>query len=179
MDGHFSISLCTKCNGYALWLTKEKILAWPSTAPYPPGEGRMPPPVAEIYDQARQVRRDSPAASAGLLRLALQLYLDQFGVPEGDLYRRIGILEEWGVPPLPISSMDAIRWGGNVGMHEGRVRPEDTAQISDDLFEAINLLAETAPRIAAVIRTHQAMPASVRDSIGRRKSVRPPKKQRT
>jgi hypothetical protein len=68
--------------------------------------------------------------------------------------------------------MDAIRWGGNVGMHEGSIRPQDGAEIARDLFDAINLLGDTAPRIEAVVRTHRAMPEATRSGIEKRRSRR-------
>lgn len=68
-------SRCAVCRQASLWF-RDFVIDPPSAAA-PVAHERMPVPVAQLYDEAREVAARSPRAAAGLLRHALQLLLEE------------------------------------------------------------------------------------------------------
>ena len=83
-DG-WRVSQCARCRNYSFWLDEE--LLWPTTVQAgPPANPDSPPSVIELYNEARSVANTSPRSAAALLRLALQILVDEL-VPGNYLLR--------------------------------------------------------------------------------------------
>lgn len=135
------LSRCDRCNQFAFWVNEE--LTHPRTRLGASPNPDMPDDVRAVYDEARDVASISRKSAAGLLRLALQMLIDELEPGPGKINTKIGTLVEKGLPPQVQQAMDALRVIGNESVHPGQIDLEGADNgIVDSLFALMNLIVE-------------------------------------
>jgi hypothetical protein len=134
-------SLCLHCKVLAIWSHRKKMVQ-PAAGGGPEANPDMPQAVLEIYDEARAVRDISPRSCGALLRLALQLLIDELEPGTGSINQKIGRLVERGLDPTVQKAMDVLRVVGNNAVHPGSVSLDEDTELIPALFEMLNLIVE-------------------------------------
>ena len=135
-----SMSVCSKCGGYALWRGDKMIYPVLSTAPSPVVS--MPADVKEYFLEAREVFNASPRAAAALLRVALQQLVVHLGGHGKDLNRDVVRLARKGLPPLIQEALVSVRFIGCDAEHPGKISSKDDAHVAIALFDLVNMIVE-------------------------------------
>jgi hypothetical protein len=117
-------------------------MVYPRTALGPPPMEGMPENVKEVFLEAREVAPVSRKSAAGLLRLALQLLLDDLEPGGGDINAKIGRLVTRGLDESVQQAMDVLRVVGNASVHPGQINLDDDDDLLEGLFELINMIVE-------------------------------------
>lgn len=155
-------AVCPACSKAVIFLTKGQInqartgfvRIWDDRLVYPraitrgPCPAEVPAEIAEDYEEACLVIRDSPKASAALSRRALQHLLRTAGVTKSDLSHEIQeLLDSRKLPSHLAENIDAIRNLGNFSAHpqkstnSGEILPvepheaEWTLEVLEQLFD--------------------------------------------
>lgn len=138
----WGVSECTNCHGLTIWHNDS--LVYPEACPVEEANEDMPQEVGSIYGEASQVFTRSPRASAALLRLALQMLLQEILGSEssGRIFNDIGLLGDRGVRPQIIKVMDVLRYNGNESVHPGEINLADNRDDALLLFTILNMIAE-------------------------------------
>jgi hypothetical protein len=143
-------------------------MVFPKTKMGPLPTADMPPDVLKVYEEARTVAWDSPRAAAALLRVSVQMLVDQVLEGSDNLNAKIGTLvKEKGLPPEVQQMLDAVRVIGNEGgAHPGEIDMDEQPNVLTTLMFCVNTIVErmiTHPkRIAEVYAT---LPESKRQGI--------------
>jgi hypothetical protein len=162
-------STCASCDGHALWF--EGDIVFPAARFGPPPVPDLPDSVRDVYREAQKVASISPRSAAALLRLALQLLVDQIQPGNENLNAKIGKISAAGVPEKLINAMDALRVIGNNAVHPGQISVDDLQTVRS-LFDLLNLLGELlVGEPSRVQRLYEMLPPGAREAIERRDSV--------
>jgi len=105
----------------------------------------MPDDVIADYDEARLVVNHSTKAAAALLRLALQKLCRHLGEPGEHIdtdIRSLAKKPEFG--ERLIRAADTLRITGNNAVHPGEMNEEDIDNVSNGLFDLLNLIVNAA-----------------------------------
>ena len=135
-----SLSVCSKCGGYALWRGDKMIYPVLSTAPSPVVS--MPADVKEYFLEAREVFNASPRAAAALLRLALQQLVVHLGGRGKNLNRDVVRLARKGLPPLIQEALVSVRFIGSDAEYPGKISSKDDTHVAIALFDLVNMIVE-------------------------------------
>lgn len=161
------LSTCTACGVEHLW--------WSGRIVHPPSRGGvlanadMPDDVRTIYDEAREVAPISPKSAAALLRLALQLLVDELVEGKDNLNAKIGTLVRRGLSPRIQRAMDTLRIAGNESVHPGTIDLDDDSSMLEGLFVLMNLIVdEMISRSKHIDELYEALPDGPREAIERR-----------
>jgi hypothetical protein len=159
-------STCSACGSHALWFEDGLIFPPMKVGPAPAPD--LPEPVQNVYLEAQQVALASPRSAAALLRLALQILVDQVEPGRDSLNVKIGKLSANGTPEKLVQAMDALRVIGNNAVHPGQISVDDLQTVLS-LFDLLNLLGELLiGEPARVRRLYDALPASAKEAIRKR-----------
>lgn len=164
---NLTVTRCASCHQDAIWHGMALIHPRLATAPLPNPD--LPPAIAALYLEAREIEQSSPRASAALLRLCIERVCTEVGAKGTNLNQRIGDLVQRGVPPEVQQALDYTRLIGNEAVHPGQISETDTDAIAAPLFTCVNLIADalfTRPRQMASL--YHSLPQSSRDQIDRR-----------
>lgn len=169
----WSSALCTSCHNISLWFENE--LIYPRTRHGASPNPDMPDEVRKVYDEAREVSSLSRKSAAGLLRLALQMLIDDLEPGTGAINTKIGSLVQKGLPPQIQQAMDALRVIGNESVHPGQIDLDgaDNATV-DALFALLNVIVEdriTKPN--QISEMYALIPQEKRDGIDNRDKPKP------
>ncbi|MGF9755338.1 DUF4145 domain-containing protein [Microvirga sp. 0TCS3.31] len=135
------INRCGRCVDFSLWVNEE--LAYPRTRHGASPNPDMPAHVRAVYDEARDVSSISRKSAAGLLRLALQMLVDDLEPGANNINRKIGALVEKGLPKQIQQAMDALRVIGNESVHPGQIDLDGAdASVVEALFALLNVIVE-------------------------------------
>jgi hypothetical protein len=97
---------------------RQPTIAYPSKALIRKAPAETPADVADDFNEAALVLRDSPKASAALSRRCLQAVLRAAGYAQKDLGPAIqAALDDGKLPPAIAQNLDAIRNIGNFAAH--------------------------------------------------------------
>ncbi|MFG1678454.1 DUF4145 domain-containing protein [Micromonospora sp. NPDC049282] len=122
-----------------------------------------------IYEEAREVAQRSPRSAAGLLRLALQMLIDELVPRSGTLDSKIGTLVSSGLDPRIQKAMDVLRVVGNNAVHPGQISLEESPEIVHSLFGLLNLVVEEMiSRPKHIDKLFEMLPEQAREGIERR-----------
>jgi len=133
------ISVCTECERYTVW--ENENVVFPFTTDMPEAEENMPEDVKAIYEEAANVFKYSPRASAALLRLAIEtLLIQHLGVKKDSINNMIGELVSKGTVTHIQNGLNALRFYGNKGIHFGEIDLNDDQEKVHYLFILINML---------------------------------------
>lgn len=140
LNGRWSVATCSACGNYNLWLGEQMIypIVRQGEAPHPD----MPDDVHEIYEEARSVAPISRKSAAGLLRLALQMLVDELESGSGSIDTKIGALVKRGLDPQVQQAMDVLRVVGNESVHPGQIDLDGDDDMLPGLFNLLNVIVE-------------------------------------
>lgn len=165
--GNLSVSVCNRCNGYALWLGDKMMYPVSSIAPLPTED--MPANVKEDFQESRNVVNASPRAAAALLRLALQKLMVHLGESGKNINDDIANLVRKGLPEKIQKALDAVRVIGNNAVHPGQIDLKDDTETAVALFDLLNTIVEvmiTQPK--KIDELYGKIPTSTRKAIQKR-----------
>jgi hypothetical protein len=129
----------------------------------------MPDHVRAIYEEAQDVASISRKSAAALLRLALQVLIDELEPGPAKINDKIGRLVRRGLDEQVQQAMDVLRVVGNNAVHPGQIDLDAEDDLLPALFSLINLVIEQViarpNRVAALYLT---LPESARQAIQKR-----------
>jgi hypothetical protein len=165
----FSTSRCTACGALAVWREEDRSLIFPRKRVGPQPHVDMPPDVHDLYEEAREVSATSRKSAAALLRLALQVLIDQLEPGKASINDKIGALVRRGLDPQVQQAMDVLRVVGNNAVHPGTIDLDQDEDLLPSLFGLLNLVVEqviTRPKhVAALFGT---LPTTAQAAIAKR-----------
>ena len=134
-----SFSVCQSCSETSVWHNKEMI--YPRLTPFSDPNEDMNDEIQQYYREAALIYKDSPRASAALLRLCVEKLCRQLG-EKGDLNQCISnMVKNKELSHQIQQALDYCRVIGNNAVHPGEIEiEEDTDQVSS-LFSLINDIA--------------------------------------
>lgn len=175
----WAASRCQACGYSTIW--RDDIAVYPVAKAGPAAHERMPPLVAELYDEARAVLPVSRRAGAALARAAMERLLRDVDTdaPAGArLDDRINRIHSRVSVALG-ESLDVIRYLGNQALHVDAEQhelvyvylDETDPAIAEFMFSSINqLVDELIARPEQAKERFDQLPDSVRESIARKRA---------
>lgn len=141
VDG-LDVAVCSveECGGYSLWFDQQMIFPLDRQGEEPHAD--MPEDVRRIYNEAREVAPISRKSAAGLLRLALQMLVDELEPGREKIDQKIGALVRKGLDPQVQKAMDVLRVVGNESVHPGEIDLGADDEMLPALFNLINIIVE-------------------------------------
>ncbi|URN07702.1 DUF4145 domain-containing protein [Actinomadura madurae] len=165
-------SLCAHCKILTVWTHEKRIAEALANSGGPDPNPDMPEAVQDIYEEARAVYELSPRSCGALLRLALQVLVDELEPGSGSINKKIGRLVERGLDPTIQKAMDVLRVIGNNSVHPGSIALEEEVDTIPFLFEMLNLIVHhVVSRPRQVEELFNALPDGAREAIRERDSV--------
>jgi len=139
-----SLSRCSRCSSFTIWVDDEMYYPKASTAPHAHEE--MPENVRRDFDEARLVLDDSPRAAAALLRLTIQRLMENhLGADGYSLDDEIGnLVEDGDISPRLQRALDGVRVIGNNSVHPGEMDMDDGRDTAESLFMLVNEIVDEA-----------------------------------
>ena len=130
----------------------------------------MPDKVRTVYDEAREVSSISRKSAAGLLRLALQMLIDELEPGPGAINTKIGALVGKGLPEPIQQAMDALRVIGNESVHPGQIDLDGADdETVNAMFKMLNVIVEDRISTPKQVREmYDLIPQDKRDGIENR-----------
>jgi hypothetical protein len=138
--GGFKLAQCSACGAISIWL--EDSMVYPLKRQGEEAHADMPPSVLAVYEEARDVAPVSMRSAAGLLRLALQMLVDELEPGAGTIDGKIGALVRRGLDPQVQQAMDVLRVVGNEAVHPGQIDLEADDVSVPALFNLVNIIVE-------------------------------------
>ena len=138
--GDWMSAQCGSCARFSIW--RLNVLVYPRRAVGEDPNPDMPADVLSIYEEARQVSGVSRKSAAGLVRLALQMLVDELEPGPGTIDKKIGALVRRGLDPQIQQAMDVLRVVGNEAVHPGTIDLESDDDWVPALFGLLNLIVE-------------------------------------
>jgi hypothetical protein len=167
---------CTSCQEPILWKGTEddSDMIYPRAILGEAPSADMPNDVQAIYDEARRVASVSRRSAAALLRLALQMLVDQLEPGPGPINAKIGQMVQRGLHPQTQQAMDVLRVVGNNAVHPGQINLDDDPALLPGLFRLTNVIVDqmiSIPKHAQSL--FNSLPQQARDQISRRDGAAP------
>jgi hypothetical protein len=161
------IAYCDHCGRMNVWVGNEMV--WPARRSGLPPHPDMPDDVRVLYDEARDTAARSPRSAAALLRLALQVLVNEVEPGSGDINTKIGALVKRGLDPQVQQAMDVVRVVGNNAVHPGQIDLDDDSNWLPALFQLLNLIVEqVVARPKQVAAMFQALPSGAQAAVAKR-----------
>lgn len=158
------ISKCYHCKKLVIWYKESMLIPGKMIVPLP--AEYLPENIREIYTEAGKVLDGSARASGALMRLALELLLQQINNNQLKLYQNIIELSKQKIPDKIIKAMSILRVNGNDIMHTGEIKLFENRDQVLYLFELFNMIVEEMiDRIKKVDQAYKRIPESVRKEI--------------
>lgn len=165
-------SMCARCRQVCLWLRGQ--LVYPLTMVGPLPHADMPTTVHELYEEARTVSSLSRKSAAALLRLALQVLVDDLEPAKGDINSKIGELVRRGLDPQVQQAMDVLRVVGNHAVHPGQIDLDADDNLLPALFAMLNLIVEqVVARPKHVAGLFASLPPTAQAAVAKRDGQAP------
>jgi hypothetical protein len=164
----WTVTICESCSNPALW--RGFHMEWPVRAVGPAAHADMPDQARAIFDEARQVGNASPRAAAALLRVCVEILVDELEPGSGTLNAKVGNLVRRGLPEQVQQAMDTLRvFGNEAGAHVGEIDLSDDRETVDALFQILNMVVEDViTRRQQLDALYSRIPESKREGIARR-----------
>ncbi len=138
----FDVAQCTAtlCQKFSIWHDETMVfpLERQGEKPHPD----MPEDVLAIYNEAREVAPISRKSASGLLRLALQMLVDELEPGSAGIDKKIGTLVSKGLDPQVQQAMDVLRVVGNELVHPGEINLDADDEWLPALFNLLNVIVE-------------------------------------
>ena len=170
--GHYQVEgmsacRCDACSGECIW--RDEDLIFPLARLGEPAHEDTPRNVLDIYEEARSVAPISKKSAAGLLRLALQMLIDDLEPGNATIDKKIGALVKRGLDPQVQKAMDSLRVIGNESVHPGMMDLDADPDLLDALFRLTNVIVEQViTRPKHIDSIFSKLPAAKRQAIERR-----------
>lgn len=164
----FSVCQEKSCGKAALWIHNRLVI--PSSYIEEAPNEDMPDNIKAIYNEAREIYKGSPRASAALLRLCCEMLCNHLGAEGKDLNEKIGDLVRKGMDGRIQKALDVVRFIGNKSVHPGQIDLRDDQATSHSLFLLLNEIAQemiSKPKRLDGLYTEK-LPEKVRDAISKR-----------
>lgn len=139
LPDNYVVSRCDSCKENVIWID-EKII-YPRTIIVEQPNLDLPTEIQNLYLESANILNDSPRAAAALLRLALQLLLEELGGKGKSIDADIKTIVASGIDPQVQKAMDIVRVFGNNGAHPGEIQIEEDPELVKKMFELINFIA--------------------------------------
>lgn len=136
-----NVSLCFNCNEIALWAGSS--MAWPIQNNAPAPNPDLSDDVRRDFEEAGCIVNVSPRGAAALLRLAIQKLCKELGGTGKTIDEDIAALVKGGLDVRIQQALDIVRVVGNEAVHPGTIDLRDDIQTTTQLFDLVNLIAET------------------------------------
>lgn len=166
-NGRLEISICEKCDGYALWVDDKMVYPISSVAPLPSED--MPNNVKADFLEARNIVNSSSRAAAALLRLAIQKLMPHLGKNSGKIDNDIADLVKDGMSATIQKALDTVRVIGNNAVHPGEIDLKDDIETAVALFGLVNMIVDamiTQPK--EVEQLFGRLPQGAKEAIQKR-----------
>lgn len=167
-----STCFCVHCGRISLWVSSA--IVYPRITFGPDPNPDLPEDIADDYQEARHIARDSPRGAAALLRLVVQKLCAELGEPGKNINDDIASLAKKGLPPQVQQALDVLRVVGNNAVHPGQLDVRDDMTTVEKLFGLVNLVVEvmiTQPKhVAEMYNT--VIPDKLRQAIDRRDTIK-------
>lgn len=158
---------CTHCQNYTVW--KGTSMVVPDESSAPPPNPDIPENIITDYNEARSILSKSPRGSAALLRLCIQKLCAFLGESGKDINADIGSLVKKGLNPKIQQSLDIVRVVGNESVHPGQIDLRDNPAVANQLFQIVNLIAETMITQPKMVETlYSQLPQLKKEQIEKR-----------
>ena len=127
---------CRNCDKLSLWVNNKMVC--PTLHGIEPHDD-MPEAAKALFREAQEVLGASPRSSCALLRLCLELLVEDLGGKGSNLFERI---ESLHLPPNLTEVFKACRIAGNQAAHPGVIdfSTEEGSELALTLSEFINLI---------------------------------------
>jgi len=135
-----SVATCATCREISIWVKTQ--IVYPKQTPVAPPNADMEQEIQDLYVEASTIVVDSPKGATALLRLALQLLLNQLGKSGKNINDDIKELVAEGLSPKIQQALDLLRVVGNNAVHPGQIDLEDGRDIALKLFHVLNFIAD-------------------------------------
>lgn len=136
-----NVSQCFNCNEIALWAASS--MAWPIQNNAPAPNPDLSDDVRRDFEEAGCIVNVSPRGAAALLRLAIQKLCKELGGTGKTIDEDIAALVKGGLDVRIQQALDIVRVVGNEAVHPGTIDLRDDIQTTTQLFDLVNLIAET------------------------------------
>lgn len=134
-------SMCMHCRGNTVFRGSQFVYPVGLVGPLPAAD--MPPAVREVYEEARAVASASPRAAAALLRVAIEILVNDIEPGSGKLFVKIGKLVGRGLDPQVQRMLDSVRVFGNEGgAHPGEINMQEQSEMLQVLMFCVNTIVE-------------------------------------
>lgn len=159
---------CARCSEFSLW--RHGGIVYPrGIRPGVPPLEEMPDDVKAVYEEAREVGALSPRSAVALLRLALQMLVDDLVEGSAPINGKIGTLVKQGLDPNVQQAMDILRIYGNNAVHPGQIEVDADPGTLPALFALLNMIVDQViVRAASVKALYASLPADARAAIDKR-----------
>lgn len=168
--GNIFFSVCQEasCGKASLWIHNKLII--PSSSVEESPNEDMPDTIKAIYNEAREVHKASPRASAALLRLCCEMLCNHLKAKGKGFNEQIGYLVSKGMDERIQKALDVLRFIGNDSIHPGQIDLKDDQDTSHALFVLVNEIVQetiSKPKRLEALYTEK-LPEGVRDAIKKR-----------
>lgn len=164
----WNIMRCARCSAITIWHGGALIYPRGVRPGIPPLEA-MPDDVKAVYDEAREVGALSPRSAVALLRLALQMLVDDLVSGHEAINAKIGTLVSRGLDPNVQKAMDVLRVYGNNAVHPGQIEVDAETDTLPALFALLNMIVDQViVRAESVRGLYESLPAGARAAIDKR-----------
>jgi hypothetical protein len=135
----FSVTQCSRCCEYAIWLRQDNQMVYPLVGDAPLPHEDLPKEIKEDYLEARTILAQSPRGAAALLRLVIDKLCDHLKAGGDNLNEKIKNLVTKGLPEKVQKALDIVRVTGNNAVHPGQIDVDDI-DTAKALFDLVNII---------------------------------------
>lgn len=165
--GKFAV--CNVCSKATYWQLLGEKPVYPAKIEKHFPHADMPSEIQKDFVEAANIEQDSPRGAAALLRLAIQKMCKELGESGNNINEDIKNLVKKGLSPDMQKAMDAVRVIGNEQVHPGVLDLRDNPQITNALFEIVNLIVEqTISRTKKINQLYELLPQDKKEAIEKR-----------
>lgn len=162
-----AVSTCMNCKNPSIWIKQNMV--YPDLCIVDSPNKDLNQEIQDLYNEASKIFLKSPKGSTAILRLALQKFMIQVGMPRENINNDIRQLVANGLNVKIQQALDSLRVVGNNAVHPGQIDLDDNADIAFKLFKLLNFICDeliTKPKDLSAFY-NEVVPESTRDHISR------------
>lgn len=162
------VTRCDSCSSCSYWYKRELIYPRTSRAPLPAED--MPEEAKRVFNEARDIVNASPSGAAALLRLAIEIILNELDAEGDTIYNQIGDLVEKGRIDEDIQkAYDTVRVIGNESVHPGTIDLNEDDEAASTLFFLVNeIVHSTITRDKRIEQMWDKVPENKKNGVEQR-----------
>ena len=112
------------------------------TEPIPKG---LPPKLIPLYEEAMMIVEASPASACALLRMLLQMLIQERGMRGRDLHKDINTLVDRGAPVGLLRALDAIELAGSESRQPSQINLVNGHKDAQNMVMFLHLFVNQMP----------------------------------